>query len=151
MWRMTQSSLNAILHLFQVQARLEDRFSGALGGVHGLGLKEALLLMHLSQAPMLRLTRVDLAKRLHISASTVTRMAVPMEKLGLVARQPDPRDARLAYVVLTETGQAIVTDARATFERLAAEVFRDRWTEQDIGQLADLLARLNSNQIGVLA
>jgi len=30
-------------------------------------------------------------------------------------------------------------------------VFRDRWTEQDIGQLADLLARLNSNQIGILA
>ena len=111
---MTQSSLNAILHLFQVQVRLEDRFSGALGGVHGLGLKEALLLMHLSQAPLRRLTRVDLAKRLHISASTVTRMAVPMEKLGLVARQPDPRDARLAYVVLTESGQAIVTDARAT-------------------------------------
>ena len=148
---MTQSSLNAILHLFQVQARLEDRFSGSLGAVHGLGLKEALLLMHLSQAPMLRMTRVDLAKRLHISASTVTRMAVPMEKLGLVGRQPDPRDARLAYVVLTETGQAVVTDARATFERLAAEVFRDRWTEQDIAHLADLLARLNSNQIGVLA
>ncbi len=147
---MTQSSLTAILHLFQAQARLEERFSGALGGVHGLGLKEALLLMHLHQAPMLRLTRVDLAKRLHISASTVTRMAVPMEKLGLVVRQPDPRDARLAYVVLTETGQAIVTDARATFERLAAEVFRDRWTEQEIVGLGELLGRLNSNQVGIL-
>jgi DNA-binding MarR family transcriptional regulator len=118
--------------------------------VHGLGLKEALFLMHLRQAPMLRLTRVDLAKRLHISASTVTRMAVPMEKLGLVARQPDPRDARLAYVVLTETGLAVVTDARATFERLATEVFRDRWTEQEIASLAALLGRLNSNQVGIL-
>jgi DNA-binding MarR family transcriptional regulator len=67
-----------------------------------------------------------------------------------VARQPDPRDARLAYVVLTETGLAVVKDARATFERLATEVFRDRWSDQDIVGLADLLGRLNSNQIGIL-
>jgi DNA-binding MarR family transcriptional regulator len=77
-------------------------------------------------------------------------MAVPLEKLGLVARQPDPRDARLAYVVLTETGLAVVKDARATFERLATEVFRDRWSDQDIVGLGELLGRLNSNQIGIL-
>ncbi len=148
---MTQASFTAVLHLLQAQARLEERFSGTLGAVHGLGLKEALLLMHLEQAPLMRLTRVDLAKRLNTSASTVTRMAVPLEKLGLVARQADPRDARLAYVVLTETGHGVVIDARATLERLSTEVFRDRWSPQDIAVLAELLGRLTSNQPGVLS
>ena len=148
---MTQSSFTAVLHLLQAQARLEERFSGTLGAVHGLGLKEALLLMHLEQAPLMRLTRVDLAKRLSTSASTVTRMAGPLEKLGLVVRQADPRDARLAYVVLTQAGHGVVIDARVTLERLSTEVFRDRWSPEDIAALAELLGRLTSNQPGVLS
>ena len=148
--RMTNPSFSAVLRLLGTTARLEERFSGSLGSVHGLALKEVLLLMHLERAPRRRLSRIDLAKQLHVSPSTVTRMAAPLEKLGVVGREADPRDARLAYVVLTEAGQELVANARASLETMAADVFRDRWSRADIATLAELLGRLTAGQPGDL-
>ncbi len=147
---MITSSFSAVLRLLGANARLEERFSGGLGSLHGLALREALLLMHLERAPRRRLSRIDLAKQLYVSPSTVTRMAAPLEKLGVVSREADPRDARLAYVVLTEAGQELVANARATLEVMAADVFRDRWTKADIATLAELLGRLTAGQPGDL-
>jgi len=148
---MTQNSaFSAVIQLFQAQALLEERFAGALGAVHGLALREVLLLMHVAAAPRARLSRVDLARRLHVSASTVTRQTLPLEKLGFVGREADPRDARLAYVVLTEAGREAVANARTTLEHMAAEVFRDRWSRPEIDALADLLGRLTAGQPGSL-
>lgn len=147
---MTNSSLSAVLHLLHAHARLDERFSGELGAVHGLSLKEVLLLMHLQRAPRERLSRIDLAKRLNASASTITRMAVPLEKLGLVGREADARDARLAYVVLTDAGKTLAANASGTLERMSAEVFRDRWTEPEIASFADLLGRMTAGQPGNL-
>jgi DNA-binding MarR family transcriptional regulator len=148
---MINPSFSATLNLLRANARLEERFSGELGSVHGLALKEVLLLMHLDRAPLKRLSRVDLAKRLHVSPSTVTRMTVPLEKLGCLGREADPRDARLAYVVLTEAGQRLVGEARTTLERMAADLFRDRWTKSEISTLANLLGRLTAGQPGDLS
>jgi len=148
---MTQPSFTATVNLLRATARLEERFAGELGSVHGLALKEVLLLMHLERAPLRRLSRIELAKRLHVSPSTVTRMTNPLEKLGCVGREADPRDARVAYVVLTEPGQRLVGDARTTLERMAADLFRDRWTTSEIATLADLLGRLTAGQPGDLS
>ena len=147
---MITSSFSAVLRLLGANARLEQRFSNGLGSLHGFALKEVLLLMHLDRAPRRRLSLIDLAKQLHVSPSTVTRMAAPLEKLGVVSREADPRDARLAYVVLTEAGQELVTNSRASLEIMAADIFRDRWTEVDIATLAELLGRLTAGQPGDL-
>lgn len=141
---MVDPSFSAVVRLLGAYARFEERCAGGLGSIHGLALKELLLLMHLDQAPNRRLSRVELAKRLYVSPSTVTRMTGPLEKLGRVARQPDPRDARLAYVVLTDDGGELVAHARATLERMATETFRDRWSAAEIATLADLLGRLTA-------
>lgn len=148
---MNTPSFSATLNLLRANARLEERFAGELGSVHGLALREVLLLMHLERAPLHRLSRIDLAKRLHVSPSTVTRMTTPLEKLGCVGREADPRDARLAYVVLTEAGQRLVGEARATLECMAADLFRDRWAKAEIATLADLLGRLTAGQPGDLS
>jgi DNA-binding MarR family transcriptional regulator len=147
---MSKTPFTTVINLLRAQALVQERFSGELGSVHGLALNEALLLMHLEKAPLRRLTRVDLAKRLHASPSTVTRMAAPMEKIGLVARQADPRDARLAYVVLTEAGLTLVGDVRKTLERRSAELFRDRWSDAEVASLAKLLGRLTAGELGDL-
>ena len=145
-----KTPFTTVINLLRASALIQERFSGELGSVHGLALNEALLLMHLERAPLQRLTRVDLAKRLHASASTVTRMAAPMEKTGLVVRQPDPRDARLAYVALTEAGRAVVGEVRQTLEKRSAELFRDRWAADEIATLAAMLGRLTANEPGTL-
>ncbi len=148
--RMTTPSYAAVMHLLRAQAGIAERFGRSLGSIHGLGLNEVLLLMHLERAPLSRLSRVDLARRLSVSPSTVTRMTAPLEKIGVVGREANPRDARLAYVVLTDAGRRAITDARASLERMAADVFRDRWTDEEIAGLASLLARLTAAQPGEL-
>ena len=139
---MTDITLQSVLRLLQSSQLIEARLAGEFSCVHGLSVNEVLLLMQLENAPLRKLPRVELAKRLNTSASTVTRMAAPMEKLGLISRESDLRDARLAFVVLTEAGATRVSEARTTFAKQAAYVFRDRWKNEEVEQLSELLGRL---------
>lgn len=148
---MTDTPSLAVLRLFRASAHLEQRFAPELGSVHGVGLNDLLLLMHLSHAPLQRLRRVDLAARLSVSQSTVTRMTLPLEKTGFVARESDPRDSRVAFVTLTKSGKTLVANAEKTFRRIASDIFRDRWSEKDIATLGELLGRMTSSLPGEIA
>ncbi|HYE01050.1 MAG TPA: MarR family transcriptional regulator [Alphaproteobacteria bacterium] len=139
---MTKTTTLAVLRLLRVQAALEARFTAALGSVHGLALNELLLLMNLDRAPLGRMRRVDLAAALTMSQSSVTRMAMPLEKVGLVARAADPRDGRVGYVALTDAGRARVREAEATLDRLTEAAFADRWSAEEVEALSALLGRL---------
>ena len=105
--RMKSAPLNAVLRLIRAQSHLQNRFTAELGAVHGLSVNELMLLMHLERTRGGRLRRVDLADRLDLSQSSVTRMLVPMEKVGWVDRAEDARDGRVTYVVLTPCRTAI--------------------------------------------
>lgn len=149
--RMSDTSLSAIINIVRAASLLEQRLTGILGSIHGLSLTEAMLLMHLERAPMARLTRTDLARRLNVNPSTVTRMSLPLEKTGLTGRQSDERDARLAYVTLTEAGLSAAAGVRETLRMHAPDFFRDRWSNPDIAQLSDLLGRLVAGEPGDIA
>ena len=139
---METHTFTAAMNVFRANARLEERFANALGSIHGLSLKDALLLMHVAKAEGGRLSRIELAKLLSVSPSTVTRTTQPLEKRGLLGRESHAHDARFAYVVLTKAGKRAVGDAEATFARLAADIFRDRWKATEVETLASLLGRL---------
>ena len=148
---MPHPSFSAVMRLLGAHARLDERFANGLGALHGLSLKETLLLMHVARADGGKLSRIDLARRLSVSPSTVTRTTAPLEKRGLLGRESNARDARYAYVVLTKAGRQAVADTQATLERMAADLFRDRWTAAEISSLAGLLGRLTAGQPGELA
>lgn len=147
---MNDLCLTNTLRLLQSADQIKSRLSGEFASVHGLSVNEVFLLMHLELAPLHRMSRVELAKRMHVSASTVTRMAAPLEKIGMVSRQADNRDARLAFVVLTASGLEKVKEARVTFAKQASYVFRDRWVDEDLEQLSSLLHRLIADAPGDL-
>lgn len=148
--RMDDLYFKNALRLLQSADKVKARLSGEFSSIHGLSVNEFFLLMQLERVTNHRLARVELAKRMHISASTVTRMAAPMEKLGLVSRQADERDARLAFVVLTKAGLDKVKEARATFAKQATYLFQDRWTEDELNLFSDLLHRLVADTPGNL-
>lgn len=136
--------LNVInaLRLLQSAEELRARLAGEFSAVHGISVNEFFLLMQLKKAPKQRLSRTELAKRMHVSASTVTRMVAPMEKIGIVDRLIDERDARLAFVVLTTAGLDRLNEAQTTFAKQAGHVFQDRWTDAEMQQFSALLFRL---------
>ena len=53
------------------------------------------------------LTPGEIARRLELSTPTVTKAAMRMEAAGVVDRRPDPKDARLVRLYLTERGRAL--------------------------------------------
>ena len=94
---MAADPLDVCLRLVRVQAAVARRFDNELGAVHGVSLNDLAILLNLDGARGGRMRRVDLAVRMLLSQSGVTRALAPLERLGLVAREADPRDARVGY------------------------------------------------------
>ncbi|PZT78101.1 MarR family transcriptional regulator [Streptomyces sp. AC1-42W] len=63
-----------------------------------------------------RCTAAELASDVGLDRSVVSRRATTLQKAGLLARAPDPRDSRGTLLMLTPKGQEAV---RAMRERLA--------------------------------
>lgn len=108
--------------LARAYASLTRRLDGPLGSLHGLSFSDFQLLDALERAPDRRLRRVDLANAVGLTASGVTRTLLPLEKIGLVTREADARDARVGYAVLTPAGRRIVREARTTVAQVSADM-----------------------------
>ena len=76
------SSMSPVVKLFlnlaKTQSILFNRFDRILGG---LGFSEFLILYYLGQTKEQKLRRVDLAEKISMTASGVTRLLLPMEKV----------------------------------------------------------------------
>jgi len=97
------------------------------------------LLARLAKSEPIRLS--ELAAVLGVDNSTLTPQAQRLEREGLIARKPDPRDGRAALLHVTRTGRATL----ARLHRTRAEVFDEilaGWTDRDRAQAARVLTRL---------
>ncbi len=118
-------------------AALLSRRLGNQLSAHGISLNEYLILHCLASSPQRALARVDLAEKLAISASGITRLVAPMEKIGLVEKQANPRDARQSLVRLSAGGEGIYKDASVTFAHGASDSL-GRLSRSEQRQLLDL-------------
>lgn len=108
-----------LLNLWQVSEQLSQRIDKTLGSLHGVSYVEFMVLLHLASSPAGHLRRVDLAVALGRSASGITRLLKPMEKIGLVSRAEAGRDARVSLVKLSEAGWEKLDHALPTIEELS--------------------------------
>ena len=113
------NTLQEFLGIRRAVALWETRADAELGAAHGLGLSDFAALHHLAEAPGGRLRRVDLARRLALTPSGVTRLLGPLERRGIVAREEAGHDARATYSVLTRSGKTLVRDATASMTTIA--------------------------------
>ncbi|MDQ1813418.1 MULTISPECIES: MarR family winged helix-turn-helix transcriptional regulator [Massilia] len=112
------------LRMARANAALLRRFDNSLGGHHGISFSDFQILNHLSRAPGGRLRRVDLAERLGLTASGITRSLLPLEKIGLVTREADPRDARVGFAVITASGKELALHASDVVDLISREALR---------------------------
>lgn len=134
----TDEAMTACAELSRTTAAVVNAVDRGLGMVHGLGFTDLMLLRALDGPGGASMRRVDLARRLGLSASAVTRALLPLEKIGLVAREPDPRDARASRAVLTDTGRQRLREAEDTFGDRASSLL-DRLSPEDVAELTRLL------------
>jgi DNA-binding MarR family transcriptional regulator len=117
-----------------------------LQAAHGLSLGDYEVLVHLSEAPARAIRMSELAGRLHLSPSGITRRIDGLVKSGLVERQRCPNDRRGSNAVLTPLGLKALGTAAPTHVRGVREYFIDRLDERQLAELASALSRIDVDE-----
>src|SRR5581483_7225238 len=97
--------LEAWVSFLRSHAAVTRELSAQLQRDHGLTISDYEVLLHLSRADGGMLRRVDLAQRVVLSASGITRLLEGLERAGYVEKATCESDARVSYAKLTDTGR----------------------------------------------
>ncbi|MFZ4151860.1 MarR family winged helix-turn-helix transcriptional regulator [Streptomyces pseudogriseolus] len=119
------------------RARQHERLMAAAGVP--LDRAGAALLRKMADAEPMR--PGELAARLGVEASHVTRTVQHLERSGHVVRVPDPEDRRAQRIELTDAGRDAVARIRETGVR-GMQAALAGWSPQDLHTLATLFHRM---------
>ena len=122
-------------------AVISKNLDNSLGAIHGIGLTEYMVLLHLMKAQNHALRRIDIADALARTASGVTRLLVPMERIGLVEKETNQRDARVSLVKITPAGEELFQNATLTVNEKSSSILKNLAPKQakTLLELLDLL------------
>ena len=124
------------MQLSKTNAVLARRFSS-----QGLGFGDIAILYAISQTPNEKIRRIDLANQLGLTASGVTRILLPLEKIGVVKREANERDARVSLVALTSAGKTLLTDSLQSAEVVCDDLIPSSKTKK-LEELANILEEI---------
>ena len=130
--------------LLRSHRALTRQFSNDLLNEHALTLNDYEVLLYLAREPERRLRRVDLADRVLLTPSGITRLLDGLERAGYVARATCDSDARVTYAVLTEKGLAKLREAAPTHLASICDAFGAVLSPEELETLAELLGRLSN-------
>jgi DNA-binding MarR family transcriptional regulator len=136
------SAVDAFVRLLRGHSSVTRAMNAQLVADHGLTINDFEALLHLSRAEESRMRRVDLAEKLILTASGVTRLLDGLEEAGLVDRAACAGDRRVTYAVLTEAGHAKLKEASQSHVADIRAFFETRFSSDELDQLAALLGRL---------
>ncbi|MGW2050067.1 MarR family winged helix-turn-helix transcriptional regulator [Streptomyces sp. NPDC001858] len=131
-----ERALTRITYL-STRARQHDR----LMSMAGVPLDRAAVALLRQVADTEPLRPGELAQRLGVEASHVTRTVQQLQKSGYVTRVPDPDDGRAQRIQLTEAGRAAVDRVRDAGAR-GMQLALSEWSPEELGQLAALFHRM---------
>jgi DNA-binding MarR family transcriptional regulator len=86
--------------------------------------------------------RVELAKRLLLTPSGITRLLEGLEQEGLVRRTTCPSDLRIAYAELTSEGSKRLEAASCAHVESVRSLLEEHFSEDELAALGDMLGRL---------
>ena len=136
-------SVKFFINLSKTQTILNSRFDRGLGG---LGFSEFLILYHLNSAPDKKMRRVDIADKIGLTASGVTRLLLPMEKVRLIKSGPKENDARVRCVIISQAGEQKLIEAMERIELLADEIISSD-KKKDIQEFSDLILEIGGRAL----
>ena len=138
----TTPEITAWVGLIRAHALTTRRFNAELVAEHGLTLNDYEVLLHLSRAEGRRLRRVDLAERVLLTPSGITRLLDGLERAGWVERASCESDARVTYAQLTDDGLEKLRQAAESHVAGIRDFFVGRFSEDELLALGGLLERV---------
>jgi DNA-binding MarR family transcriptional regulator len=105
------------------------------------------VLLQLVEAPQHRLRMAELADRVLLSRSGLTRLVDRLQAEGLVCREPSPDDARGTYTVLTDAGYAALRRAAPVHLDGIRRHWLSHFSDDELRQWRELLDRLEDESV----
>lgn len=135
-------ALDAWRSYLQSHATILRALDADLAAGHGLTTRDYEVLLYLAQAEDRRLPMSALSERTMLTRSGITRLVDGLVDDGLIERVACPSDARVSYAQLTEPGYAKLRRAGCSHVVSINRLFVERFSPDELQQLADLLSRL---------
>lgn len=142
------TALDAWRSYLQSHASILRELDAELVAEHGLTTRDYEVLLYLAQAPERRLPMSSLAASTMLTRSGITRLVDGLVQTELIERVACPSDARISYARLTDAGYRKLRDAGCTHIASIRRLFLERFSDEEIGQLASLLSRLPGAEQG---
>jgi DNA-binding MarR family transcriptional regulator len=131
--------LRAWRSLLRAHARLLARLDAELQASKGMSVNDYGVLVQLSEEDGGRMRMSELAERLLLSPSGLTRRLDGLVRAGLVERRRCPTDRRGAYAVLTPAGHRRLESVAPDHVEQVRRHFVDRLTRAQLQAVADAL------------
>jgi DNA-binding MarR family transcriptional regulator len=138
----SNETMQAWRALLTAQAVVLDAVEGQLQDLGQMPLAWYEVLVRLSQTPEGALRMQDLAERLVLSRSGVTRLADRLEAAGLIERASCPSDRRGTYAVLTDAGRAALQRTQPLVDKAVEEQLGRHLEVSEARLLESILGKL---------
>lgn len=139
---LSEQHLAAWRNFLKVHATIIDRIDHDLLAAERLPLSSYDVLIELYEAPERRLRMHELAERVVLSRSGLTRLVDRLEAEGLLTRDRSGTDRRGAYAVITEQGIAALRRTWPIYARGIAQYFAQWLTPQEAEVLESAFGRI---------
>ncbi|MFE0102876.1 MarR family winged helix-turn-helix transcriptional regulator [Streptomyces sp. NPDC059009] len=122
-----------------LHAHVERELTLALHRRHGIGLSEYRSLEHLDHSEDDELRMQDLAEKVGLGQSSVTRLVGRLETAGYAYKDLCPSDKRGVYAVITDEGRQRYQAARATYAEVLSSALNDFTADPELGPTVQAL------------
>jgi len=108
----------------------------------GMPLRFYDVLLELAAAPERKLRMTELAERVVLSRTRVSRLVDEMVTAGLLTREQNPEDGRSAYAALSDLGLERYREAAPVYLAGIEEHFAQALSDRELQRLAAVLQRV---------
>ncbi|HJQ13019.1 MAG TPA: MarR family transcriptional regulator [Gemmatimonadaceae bacterium] len=136
---LSEAEMDAWQALLHAHHKITTVLDAELRSAHQLTWAEYDVLLRLAKAASRTLTMTELARRIMISPSGLTRVVDGLEDRGLVKRSRSADDARVVSASLTDQGREKVRRAAQTHLRGIREHFTGRLSAAQLREVAAAL------------
>jgi DNA-binding MarR family transcriptional regulator len=140
--RLDPRELRAWKGLLEAHAVLAGALDAQLQAEHGLTLSQYEVLMVVGDAPGQEMRMADVADRVLLSRSGLTRLVDRLVCAGLLERRACPSDARGALAHVTPAGRERLDAARRTHLQGVRRMFLSQLDPDEQARLGDLWERV---------
>jgi DNA-binding MarR family transcriptional regulator len=134
--KLTKTQLEAWRLFIMAHSRIINIIDARLAAAEKIPLNWYDVLIELYEAPDRKLRMQEIAHRVVLSRSGLTRLVDRLEEAGLLTREDDPQDRRGSYAVITDAGIEAMRQAWPIYADVIAEYFAK---DLDLAQLETLI------------